>query len=562
MGPHLLAAIDFGPYVAWWKAVPFIVLFFFWARILTWIDKDTKKVNLPRQGVNAGTVTLFLLGIAAFFMLQGFGLAFGVFVALLAASIGGYIGYRASQVGLDDLKDSLAEDFGSMLRFGKKKDEKSELATGDFMFIPKQGPSIRQPDAEDPNHQGYVALCHVLIDPMVKGAQTVEMGPSGEGAISRFHVDGVPYEGVKLEKAQAAEAVTLVKRISALDVDERRKPQTGKFKMGFAGQKHEVQVKVQGSSAGESMRLEFDVSSRYQFKSHELGFTADQLQYFQDTLDEPGIVLLAMPKGTGLTTLEYAMLRNHDAFTSHILTIEREPPIELEGITQNKLGAGASPAEEAKTVSWVTSQEPSVLLVSSVETPEAANDLINYAANGRRAYVGMKAGDVFEAVEQWRKLVGDSKRALSQLNYVVAGRVFRRLCDATKIPYAPDEKLLRQLGMHPGKVTELYKPNFGLLRDARGNEVPDTYCYGLGYKGRFGVYELFVIDDEIRQAFIQGVTGQSMRTLFRKQKRKYIQELALARLEAGDTDVKEFLRVLKPGADEGKPRPGTRVPTA
>lgn len=560
MGSHLLAAIDFGPYVAWWKAIPFLLLFFFWTRILTWIDKDTKKLNLPRQAINAGLIVLFLLGVAAFFLLQGYGLALGLFVGMLVVSIGGYIGFRSSKVGLDDLRDSLAEDFGSMFKF-KKRSEKDELATGDFIFTPKSGQNIRQPDAEDPDYQGYVALSQLLIDPMVKDAQTVEMGISGETAISRYLVDGVPYDGIKLEKPQAAEAVALVKRLSALDVDEKRKPQLGKFKMAFAGQKHDVQVKVQGSSAGESMRLEFDVPQRYQFKAHDLGFTADQLQYFQDTLDEPGIVLLAMPKGMGLTTLEYAMLRNHDAFTSHILTIEREPPIELEGITQNRLGAGASPAEEAKTVSWVTSQEPTVLMVSSIETPEAANDLINYAANGRRAYVGLKAGDVFEALEQWRKLVGDTSRAMSQVNFVVAGRVFRRLCDATKIPYAPDEKLLRQLGMHPSRVTELYKPNFGPLRDARGNEVPDTFCYGLGYKGRFGVYELFVIDDEVRSALLQGLTGQSMRTLFRKQKRRYIQELALARLEAGDTDVKEFLRVLKPSSGEEAKRPSTR-PTA
>jgi type II secretory ATPase GspE/PulE/Tfp pilus assembly ATPase PilB-like protein len=559
MGSPLLAAIDFSPFVAWWKAVPFLLLLFFWCRILTWIDKDTKKVNLARQGINAGMIFAFVLGILAFFFLPGFGLAIGLMVGLLVVSLGGYIGFRSSKVGLEDLRDSIAEEFGSIFKLGKGKSEKEELATGDFIFTPKTGTNIRQPDAEDPNYQGYVALCHMLLDPMIKGAQTVELSASGEMASTRFLVDGVPYEGIKLEKAQAAEAVALVKRIANLDVDEKRKPQSGKFKMGFAGTKHEAHAKVQGSSAGESMRLEFDVTARYQFKSHELGFTADQLQYFEDTLNEPGIVLLAMPKGTGLTTLEYAMLRNHDAFTSHILTIERDPPIELEGITQNKLGAGASPAEEAKTVSWVTSQEPSVLMVSSIETPEAANDLIRYAANGRRAYVGVKAGDVFEALEQWRKLVGDTNKAMSQLSYVVAGRVFRRLCDATKIPYQPDEKLLRQLGMHPGKVTELYKPSFGNLRDARGNEVPDTFCHGLGYKGRFGVYELFVIDDEVRSALNQGLTGQSIRTFFRKQKRRYIQELALARLEAGDTDVKEFLRILKPGSSDSSSKPATRV---
>jgi type II secretory ATPase GspE/PulE/Tfp pilus assembly ATPase PilB-like protein len=531
----LAAATDFGPYLAWWKAVPLLVLFFVWARLLTWIDKDL--------------VAAMLIGVVAFFLLPGFLIAFGVFAFMMVASIGTYVGYRGNKAGLADLKDSILEDFNSMLG-RKEKSEKDLVATGDFAFMPKTGATVRNPDAEDPNRLGFDAMCIIMIEPMTKNAHAIEMTPAGDSSNTRFWVDGVAYDGQKLEKSQAAEAVAFVKRLAGLDVDERRKPQTGKFKMAFAGNKHEAAIRTLGSSSGESLRIEFDVAARYQLSAPQLGMNADQLQHFEDTRDEPGLVILAMPKGLGLTTLQYAMLRNHDAFTSHILTVERDPPIDLEGISQDKLLPKATPEDEASRVSWATSQEPSVILTGPLESRQSAASLIQYAKE-KRVYIGARAGDVFEAIEAWRKLVSDDKAAASQLKYVVAGRVFRRLCDGTKIPYAPDEKLLKQLGMSSKTVTELYKPNTtGMIKDARGNDVADDICFGLGYQGRFGVYELFVIDDEVRQAIASNANAQALRALFRKQKRRYLQELALVRVENGDTSVQEFLRVLK--SDDSK----------
>jgi type II secretory ATPase GspE/PulE/Tfp pilus assembly ATPase PilB-like protein len=562
MGLNLLAATDFGPYVAWWKVLPFLVLFFLWTRLLTWIDKDAVKVLLPRQAINSGMLVGLLLGVAAFFLLPGFGLALGLFTAAMLLTIGTYVGIRANKVGLADLRESLVEEFGSLFK-GREKSEKDLIATGDFMFTPKTGPAVRNPDAEDPNRLGYEGLCQMLLDPMVKGAEAVELVPAGESSSLRYWVDGVAYDGAKLDKAAAAEGVSFAKRLAALDLDEKRKPQSGKFKLAFAGTKHDAQIKTQGNSAGESLRLELDVSKRYQYQAPQLGFTSDQLQFFNDNLDASGLVLLAMPRGMGLTTLQYAMLRTHDAFTSHILTIERDPPIEMEGITQNRLPGRASPEEEAKLTAWVTSQQPNVVLLSGIESPQSAQELIAFASNGGRAYVGVRAGDVFEAIEVWRKLVGSDAKAMSQLNYVVAGKVFRRLCDATKIPYAPDEKLLKQLGMHASKVTELYKPNTtGTIRDAKGNEVPDDICFGLGYRGRFGVYETFAIDDEVRQAVQANVGAQGLRALFRKQKRRYLQEMALSRVEIGDTSVQEFLRVLKPSDNKAPTSGSSQAPRA
>lgn len=555
----LLGAADlpYGGYLAWWPLIPLLVILLFWARLLTWIDKDCAKALLPREILGIANVGGMALAILLFYFLPGPGLAIAALAVIFLIEIGVYLGMRGSKIGLADISEELVPELtfgfagtgGGIAAGGggkkKKKGKEDEVDLADVVLVAKGGSHVTRPDDEDPSRIGFDTLMLALADPLSKGAQTIEMVPSGETQAVRYHVDGVAYDGSKIDRATANEAISFLKATVGLDSNERRKPQAGSFKIVASGAKKDVRVTTAGSSAGETARLEIDVPGRYVRKPADLGLTSDQLDFLMKDSDEGGIVLLAAPRGHGLTALQYAMVRMHDAFTSHILTVERDPPIDLEGITQTKLAAGASPAEEVKTVDWVASQLPDILMAGGIETPQAAQALINFARDGRRAYVGVRAGGALEAIDAWRKLVGDDQLALGNLHLVIAGRLFRRLCDATKIPYAPDPAKLRQLGM-AGGVEQLYRPNFGPLRDARGNEIPDTYCFGLGYQGRFGVYEALLIDDEVKQIYASGANTSALRGVFRKQKRRYIQELALARVEAGDTSVEEFIRVLKP----------------
>jgi type II secretory ATPase GspE/PulE/Tfp pilus assembly ATPase PilB-like protein len=550
---HLLAqsAADFPAFIAWWKLIPVLIVFIVWTRLLTWIDKDTQKALLPRQATNAGMIIALAAAVAFFFILPGFGLAFGVFFAVALASIGIYLAVRAQKMGLADLQSELISGLKSIIPGGKKGEKKIREVAGEVVLISSSGQHLEQPADEDAWRVAYDTLQAMIAEPILKGATTIDIMATGAVAGSKYLIDGVAYDGPAVDRSAAGDAVSYVKSMCGLDLEDRRKPQAGKCKIMVSGKRLEVRVNTSGSRDGEIARLEIDVPSRYQFRPENIGFTADQLDRLIASRDEPGIILLAAPRGGGLTTLQYAMVRLHDAFTSHILTVERDPPIELEGITQNKLAAAAPPAEEAKTVAWVASQEPDVLLAGGLETPQAARSLIELAQTGKRVYVGVRASDAFEALEVWKKLVGDANLATAQLRTVIAGRLFRRLCDATKVAYQPDEKLLRQLGFGPGQVTELYRPHVGPLVDARGQEVPDTFCFGIGYRGRFGVYEIFNIDDDVRHAARVG-QPQLYRQLFRKQKGRYIQELVLARVAAGDTSVQEFLRVLKPSAEAPK----------
>ena len=225
---------------------------------------------------------------------------------------------------------------------------------------------------------------------------------------------------------------------------------------------------------------------------------------------------------------------------------------------QNALAANASPAEEAKVVNWVVSQEPDVLMVTSLEESRSAMDLAKFSADPRRVYVGMRAGSTLDALKQWRKLVGDDALAMKNLKMIVVGRLVRRLCSACKVGYTPDPTTLKKLNMNPDVVGKLYQARKEPMRDAKGNVVPCTFCNDLAFRGRFGIYEVMIIDDEIRSVIKSGGADNQIKQAQRKQRGRLLQEVALAQVQAGETSVEEVLRVLKHDSESGRSASGPR----
>ena len=370
-------------------------------------------------------------------------------------------------------------------------------------------------------------------------------------------MDGVAYAGNQMDRARAAAAIEYVKAIAGMDIAEKRKPQSGSLKVSLDGQKRELQLQTAGSKAGEQLRAVVDPKKKYQEKLEDLGLSEDQLETVRSVIHEnSGVVLISSPRGQGLTTTLYAVLRAHDAFLQHIQTIEPDQQTDLEGITQNKLPAQPATGEELKAVSWAISQEPDVIMISSVQDPKSAAALAKYAQEGRRIYIGLRAGSTFDALAAWRKLIGEDTAAMRNLSMIISGRVVRRLCGACKAGYTPDPSTLRKLNMDPDKVGKLYQARTQPMRDQKGNPVLCDFCKELYFKGRTGVYEIFVIDDDVKATIEAGGSINQLKAAFRKQRGKYLQEAALAQVEAGETSVQEVLRVMK--SDDNKPAPARR----
>ena len=546
-----------GGYVSIYKVVIALLILLIWSRLLTWADGDAVVAHLPRVPLNIGNLSGLIVAYALFFLLPSFWFGLPILLIAPAIEIGIYLNVRKKVVGLRDLRKQW-EDYLAGLK-GKKKDV---AGPGEVTLLTKAG-AVPVPEGTDPDRPAYDATQLALTEPLKKGADQIDIDARiASGAVIKYAVDGVSYAGRTLDQPVGAAAISYIKGIAGMDIEDRRKPQSGTVKMTVGTVKRELKVQTAGSTAGEYMRLLVDVKKRHQFALDTLGFSDAQREKINQSIkSNTGVVLLSTPKGMGFTNLLYGVLRGHDAFLQHIQTIERDPEEDLEGITQTKLAANAPRGEESKSVDWVISQEPDVILMNSVEDPQSALELIKYAKAGKRVYVGMRAASTFEALNQWRKLVGDDAMAVSAVTMAINGRVLRKLCNNCKVPYAPDPGTLRKLGMNPEKVTQLYQARTEPQRDQKGNPIPCEFCLDLRYKGRTGVFEIMTVDDDIRAAVS---AGKPVEPVFRKQKSRFLQEEALALVEQGETSVQEVKRVLRPDAaaaagevGEGSPPPSS-----
>ena len=252
------------------------------------------------------------------------------------------------------------------------------------------------------------------------------------------------------------------------------------------------------------------------------------------------------------------MIRKHDAFLSHIHSIEREPEDDLEGITQDTLARSATPAEELQSTQWVISQEPDAILAPAVQNPKTLRELIAYAGNGRRVYIGMHSNSATDAIAEWRQLVGDDDLATKHLRMVIAGRLVRKLCPACKQPYQPDAETLRKLNLDHGRAQQFFQARTQPLVDQKGNPIACTFCQEMRYHGRTGVYEVMDVNDEVRQAIMANSSVNQLRALFRKMRGRFVQEYALTLVERGETSIQEVLRAMRgqeqdPRAKGGSP---------
>ena len=548
MGLDVLAAVETGEYLSGLKALPVVILLLIWVRLLTWVDKDTLNNRLPRVPWNMGLLGGLIVAFILFLALPGYVVALPVFILVMAAEAGAYLLIRKQKIGLQDL----SIEFRNWIRsFGGKEKEVKEVA-GSVQVVGDKG-LLPAPAEDTPEAESYMGMQKMLTDPMENHAQIVEVRPAESGAEVKYMVDGVVYNGAVLPKALSASALSYLKAAAGMDITEVRKPQTGTLKVSVNGKRRELQLTTKGSTAGESARFVADPKKRHNWTPDTIGFTEEQIATFKATMMDPGIVILAMPKGQGMTSLSYGMMRGHDAFLHLLMTVERDQEQDLEGITQNPLPPNATPAEETKQVSWILSQQPDVLLVTKPEASATAKELIAAAKNGRRIYITYTASSVFEAIGMWRKVVGDDKLALSQLKMVIVGRTLRKLCEACKQGYTPDPDTLRKLGMDKS-VDMLYQARKEPIRDPKGNPLRCEFCNELRYNGRTGIYEFLMVDDEVRQVLLGGGTAAQLKSPFRKQKGRYLQEVGLQLVEKGETSVQEVLRVLKSGEPAAAPR--------
>jgi type II secretory ATPase GspE/PulE/Tfp pilus assembly ATPase PilB-like protein len=264
-----------------------------------------------------------------------------------------------------------------------------------------------------------------------------------------------------------------------------------------------------------------------------VGLRTQLLEPLREVIHKPyGMFLVTGPTGSGKTTTVYASLSEIDAQQHNITTIEDPVEYRLDGITQIAVNTAAG-VTFASILRSVLRQDPDVLLVGEIRDKETAEIACQAALTGHFVFSTLHANDTVATITRMLDLGLDAMLIQTALTAVLAQRLARKLCMHCREPYPPPADLLARLGIKPGTVEKIYRE-----RD-KGCEQ----CGGTGYKGRIGLHELLVMNDDIRRLITPQPSVEDLRAAARHAGTRSLQTDGLLKVMRGVTSVKEVVRV-------------------
>jgi len=542
-----------GGYFNAFKIVLFLLCVLLWAHNAAWVQKDVKTIRVPQAlwtamvfGTGAACLILWLvipffwIGLLLFALLYG-----GAFVY--------YTIFRNQRVAPAQTVLTPAH-LQRLLKGGKSKGGEV-VQTGDRVRIKDANGKMPAWPTDPAQHTAYGVMQELLFDAIWRRGSDVKMDFIPDQPVkTTVRIDGVDRAPEPLDPGVGPLVLAHLKRIAGMNQEEHRRPQTGHFKAtigaGGKGDKAvEVQAKTAGSTAGQRFALRL-ISEESKFRLADLGLTAQQLPLLKQAREQhKGVVICCGPKASGVTSTLYALLREHDAFLQNIHTLEVSKDQDVENITQHVFDSQNNTVTFGKRLRSILRTEPDVCMVSDVPDPETASLAATSGKQNKKVYLGMRAKDTFSALGTYLQTVGDPALAASGLVAVTSQRLIRNLCSTCRRGYKPDPDILKKANLPLGENRPFYRPpNPNELEvDKQGNPILCPVCQGTGYLGRTGVFELLVVDDDLRARISKGDALAVLKAEARKKGMLYLQEVALHKVYEGVTSINEVLRVTKEG---------------
>ena len=337
--------------------------------------------------------------------------------------------------------------------------------------------------------------------------------------------------------------LAVIKQLCNLNTTERQKKQEGVFGAKYEGKQYLVNVASQGVKTGERVVISLKGGKQRDFTTFEELGMRDKLkdQWLQAMLMEKGVlVFAAMPEG-GLTTLVDVGLLETDRLVRDFVAIEDEddPQRDIENIEVHRYSRakGETPAGLVPTLAR---KYPNVYVCRDFFDGPSAAALIEEVEDDRLVITSVNAKEAPEALLRILQMKAPHKEFAKNVEGVLCTRLIRLLCDSCKVAYEPTPDLLKKLGIPAGKVTELF-------RTPKPEEInkPCKACNGLGYMGRTGLFELLLVDDQVRKVLLKQPKLDILRKASRMAGMRTMQEEGVLLVAKGATSLQELSRVLK-----------------
>lgn len=373
----------------------------------------------------------------------------------------------------------------------------------------------------------------ILTEAVHESASDIHVETFEKRLVIRFRVDGVLREVLQPKRALAALLISRIKVMAKLDIAEKRLPQDGRIALRVAGREVDIRVSTLPSSFGERVVMRLLDKQAGRLNLTHLGMRPQDLAQLQSMIARPhGIILVTGPTGSGKSTTLYAALEHLNSAERNIMTVEDPIEYTLPGIGQTQVNTKVN-MTFARGLRAILRQDPDVVMIGEIRDVETVEIAVQASLTGHLVLSTLHTNSAVGAVTRLQDMGVEPFLLSSSLVGVLAQRLVRTLCPDCKRPAKPDAAEARLLGLTSVQQDQvIYHP------------VGCKSCKQSGYRGRLGLYELVVVNDELRAAIHDQAGELELSKLARQHTTSILQD-GIDKVLSGDTTLEEVLRVCR-----------------
>jgi type II secretory ATPase GspE/PulE/Tfp pilus assembly ATPase PilB-like protein len=323
-----------------------------------------------------------------------------------------------------------------------------------------------------------------------------------------------------------------------MDITEKRLPQDGHISSAVLKHQRDVRVGSGPTIYGERIVMRLMPDDKAFTRLDELGLDEQQMGAIKNVLRRPyGMILSVGPVGSGKSTTMYSCMELLNQLDRSLITIEDPVERRIEGINQiqvdNKINFNF-----VEALRGVLRQDPNVIMVGEIRDPETAHIAVRAGLTGVRVLSTLHSNDTASTIDVFRQFDIPPMFIADSVNCIISQRLLRKVCTVSHESYTPDAAECAMLGVDPAQASS--------VQLVRG--VPAAVNFHTGYAGRTGIFEVMALDSGIREAILRGKSSSELKALAVASGMQTLEQVAMAKVRAGQTTLEEMHRVLIVGA--------------
>ena len=373
----------------------------------------------------------------------------------------------------------------------------------------------------------------MLYQAVNQKASDVHVEPFEKDLVVRYRIDGILYNVLNLPKRIQPTIISRIKVMGGLDIAEKRLPQDGRIRIKLAGRDVDIRVSAVPASHGERIVLRLLDKTSTLLKLEDIGFLGGKLEAFSRLIQSPhGIILLTGPTGSGKTTTLYAALTRINSPDKNIITVEDPIEYQIKGIGQIQINPKID-LTFANGLRSIVRQDPDVIMVGEIRDLETAEIAIQASLTGHLVFSTLHTNDSAGAITRLIDMGIESFLVSSSLLAIMAQRLVRTVCHSCRESYDPPDEELKELGIR--------RDDLGGKKLYRAVGCPR--CMETGYAGRTGIFELLVVNEDIRSLIMRRSDSSTVKKMAMKRGMLTLRQDGVEKVIDGITTTEELVRV-------------------